>query len=96
MKNLLISLCLISPIAYSEEVYKPVDCYPIKKLFDTIKEKYDEKLYMILDTEDNNIKIALTINQETKNWTLVEYSRTIGCIIGTGNSYKTKTLQVFL
>jgi hypothetical protein len=96
MKNLLISLFLISPIAYSEEVYKPVDCYPIKKLFDTIQEKYNEKLYMILDTEDKNIKIALTLNQETKNWTLVEYSRTTGCIIGTGNSYKTKTPGAYL
>ena len=96
MKNLLISLCLISPIAYSEEVYKPVDCYPIKKLFDTIQEKYDEKLYMVFDTEDKNIKIALTINQETKNWTLVEYSRTTGCIIGTGRSFKIKNSGVYL
>jgi hypothetical protein len=96
MKKLLILLCLVSPFAYSEDVNKPVECFPVKKLFDAIQEKYDEKLYMILDGEDKNVKIALTVNQETKTWTLVEYSRTTGCIIGTGKSFKIKNSGVYL
>jgi len=96
MKKLLILLCLFASIAHGEQVSKPVECFPVRKLFDMIQQKYDEKLFMIFDLEDKDVKIALTLNSSTKSWTLVEYSRTIGCIIGTGESYKMKSSGSYL
>jgi hypothetical protein len=59
-----------------------------KEMFDAIFEKYNESILMVLDQDSFPNKIVLTVNHNTKTWSLVEYSTEIACLLGAGNNYK--------
>jgi hypothetical protein len=90
MKKFILSLLLsVSTVACSQqENAKPVLCMDTKEMFDAIFEKYNESILMVLDQDSFPNKIVLTVNHNTKTWSLVEYSTEIACLLGAGNNYK--------
>lgn len=89
MKKYIIALsAVLLSIGQAEEITKNYPCTETKRLFNWIGEEYEEKLFIVFQQDNSKEAIALTINTETKTWTLVEYNSKKGCMIGSGSDYR--------
>jgi hypothetical protein len=77
--------CLTSSIANAQpavQLDKPVTCSTLKAVVEQLSGLYKEEPYW--NGSGHNSKYIMFVNVKTQAWTLVEYSDTIACIIGTG------------
>jgi hypothetical protein len=93
-KQLLITLTALSMstliFAKPEEINKKITCDVAKEMLPFIVEKYDEKPVWIgnVTAGDNPVYIALTVNPDTRTWTVLMYDRDISCLLENGEGYK--------
>lgn len=89
MKSLFFSLLLVPVIAVSQpvRVNKPVVCEDLDKIVTFLQDQSKETVHWLGPAPKSTI--ALTINKDTKEWTLIEFNvkENIGCIIGAGTNY---------
>ena len=91
MKKLLAAL-LISPLAVLAQDQsstvtstKNVVCAKLPQL---MKEIEAVKEIPFWTGTDKSSYYGLFVNQKTREWTLVQFNETIGCILGTGGSHR--------
>lgn len=91
MKKLVIAaslFCLISSIAGAQiETKKPVLCFPVNELLKEIKSVGEDPIWMGSSTEGESV-YALLVNKKTNDWTLIQFSDKLGCVIGVGKDSK--------
>lgn len=69
------------------QVPKTVLCGPIEKILQALSHKeIDEKPFWIGKNEDGKSNIAVFVNSKTSSFTIVQFVREIGCILGMGES----------
>jgi|694.fasta_scaffold02866_24 hypothetical protein len=78
--------CLYS-VANAEpfESRKPVLCDNVQTLIRSLIENYNEKPIWTAKNPIDDTKFALFVNSKTKNWTLLQMTSEIACIIGVGD-----------
>jgi hypothetical protein len=78
--------CLISTIANAQlTLDKPVFCDSASLILQIIKDRYQERPIWV--GSQNKGIIMLTVNQNTKSWTMLEIYDEVACILGTGNQF---------
>jgi len=86
---LLLLLALSLPARANEwtERDKPVICGPFRDIVQTLmKEQYREVPLWIGQSSQDTTQFSLFTNSRTGTWTLVQYGKTTGCILGVGNT----------
>lgn len=82
-------LSCISSVAYANDpviTEKSVVCYDTKKVFESLFKKYKEiPLWTGIDGNDH---YAVTVNKDTKTWTIIQFNHEIACVIGNGERYE--------
>lgn len=88
IKHTVAFLFCTSTIAYAVQpfnVEKPVVCADVKTVIETITgEGYNEQPYWI--GKDETSKYVLLVNERTREWTMIQFTDQIACILGTGSS----------
>ena len=92
MRKFLLGVLLLPALALAEPVTveKKVVCDKASIMLPYIKEKYNEEPLWL--GEDGQSSYALTVNQETQTWTILQYSieEDISCLIDSGTGFKFK------
>lgn len=98
MKTLFFMWLLIPTLALAQVVtiQKPVECAETKTILSAIIKEFKEVPIIILNSDTQKSKIALTANHQTKTWTLLEFNTEIACILSTGQDFDVKTLNVIM
>ena len=90
-KLMLLALIGLSQTALASEWFesqKPVTCGPFREIVQTlIKEQYREVPIWIGQSSVDRTQFSLFVNAATGTWTLVQYARVQGCIIGVGENH---------
>jgi len=77
--------CLIGSVVNAQssvQLDKPVTCSTLKAVVEQLSGIYGEEPHW--NGLGNGSKYMMFVNPKTQAWTLVEYTDTIACIIGTG------------
>jgi len=77
--------CLYGSVANAQSVVqldKPVTCSTLKAVVEQLSGIYGEEPHW--NGLGNGSKYMMFVNPKTQAWTLVEYTDTMACIIGTG------------
>jgi hypothetical protein len=77
--------CLTSSIANAQtavQIDKPVTCSTLKAVVEQLSGIYGEEPHW--NGLGHSSKYIMFVNPVTQAWTLVEYTNSIACIIGTG------------
>lgn len=98
MKSLLFGLLLLPVISLAQTVtiQKPVQCGETKIILSVLVKEFKEVPTILLNSDTNNSKIGITVNHQTKAWTLLEFNSEIACILSTGTDFDIKTLNVIM
>lgn len=82
--------CLTSSIANAQsfQTTKPVICDKPQVILKALIEVYNEKPMWTAKDGNNDSRYSLFVNEETKDWTLVQMTANIACIIGVGEKSK--------
>lgn len=88
MKKYTVALlfCLISLIAHAQELIqlqKPLKCSNAEFVITHFANEYGETPVWV-GKSDTNSHITLLANKEKKTWTVVEYTDTTACVLGSG------------
>ena len=84
----LIGLSLPAQASEWFESQKPVTCGPFREIVQTlIQEQYREVPIWIGQSSVDRTQFSLFVNAATGTWTLVQYARVQGCIIGVGENH---------
>ena len=79
---------MLSQIATAQEIFtlqKRVVCGKPQIVFQEITgEEYKEKMYWTGSESDNSSLYILTMNQKTGTWTLIQLSKQLACVLGSG------------
>ena len=91
MKKIIALILAILPISAMASEWterdKPVTCGPFREIVETlIKDKYREFPLWIGKSSQDTSQFSLFLNETTGAWTLVQYGRVTGCILGMGES----------
>ena len=77
---------LTSSVVYANDpilTEKLVVCHDTKTVFETLtSKKYNE--VPIWAGADGVQRYVITVNKETKNWTIIQFNHEIACVIGNG------------
>ena len=86
MKKYLFALLFCSTASYSQffETEKPVVCGKPELMFKELSATYGEKVFWAGQGEETTY--LLWVNAKTNSWTLVQSTKALSCIIGTGNN----------
>ncbi len=85
----LVLATLLIPAMASEwtELNKPVTCGPFREIVETLlKDQYRELPLWIGKSSQDTSQFSLFVNEATGAWTLVQYGRVTGCVLGMGQS----------
>lgn len=77
--------CLSSSIANAQSIAqlnKPVVCGTFSMIVEQITKTYGEEPQW--NGSGAETKFTMLVNPKTQTWTLIEYTNTMACIIGTG------------
>jgi hypothetical protein len=86
-KIIAIFLLLVVCSVDGEEFKKPIQCTDAAKAFKNIREQFKEYPFILFKQDDAKTDIVLTINEQTKTWSLIEYNKTAACLLGSGSSF---------
>lgn len=93
MVSALLSLMSLPLMASTEEWFesqKPVVCGPFLEIIQIVTGKrFQEQPLWIGRSSTDPTYFSLFRNPATGTWTLVQYGKTIGCIVGQGRGEKT-------
>ena len=95
MKSLLFGLMLLPAISMAQTVtvQKPVQCGETKIILGVLAKEFQEIPTILLSSDTENSKIGITVNYQTKSWTLLEFNTKIACILSTGQDFDVKALN---
>ena len=82
--TLLLFFCLHSNAQELVELQKPLKCSNADFVMSHFAKEYGE-LPVWVGKTDTNSHITLLANKEKKTWTVVEYTDTTACVLGSGN-----------
>ena len=90
MKKYTVALlcCLTSLIAHAQELIqlqKPLKCSNAEFVITHFANEYGETPVWV-GKSDTNSHITLLANKEKKTWTVVEYTDTTACVLGSGTA----------
>jgi hypothetical protein len=77
--------CLYGSVANAQSVVqltKPVVCGTFSMIVEQITKTYGEEPHW--NGAGAETKFTMLVNPKTQTWTLIEYTNTMACIIGTG------------
>lgn len=66
------------------QLQKIVFCDKLEKVVSTLSKEYDEK--PLWAGKDDATQYAITYNEKTKSWTIIQFDKDIACILGTGEA----------
>ena len=98
MKKLSVAFlfCLISTIANAQaesnfkQIPKPVLCGPVELIFKSLTDSdINEQPIWTGKNEDSKSDYALFVNPKTNSFTLVQFGKECGCILGVGHKSQT-------
>jgi hypothetical protein len=71
------------------DTQKPVTCGPFREIVQNLtQEKYREAPIWIGQSSVDTTQFSLFVNKDTGGWTLIQYARVTGCVIGVGQSHR--------
>ena len=98
-KLMLLALIALSlPARANEwtEREKPVICGPFQEIVRTLlKAQYSEFPLWIGQSNQDTTQFSLFTNVDTGAWTLVQYGKSTGCVLGVGNTSNIVNLAPF-
>ena len=86
MKKYLAALLFVSTAGYAQfvETQKPVICAKPEIVFKELAATYNERIFWAGKGEETTY--LLWVNSKTNSWTLVQSTKALSCIIGTGTN----------
>lgn len=67
------------------EVEKSVICGPLKDFITGLSKDFKEyPVFLGADGKDDS-KYSLFVNKDTGSWTIIQFNKTIACLLGTGS-----------
>lgn len=73
---------------------KPVVCYPTPDVITVIQEKFKEELAFIVAHEySDETLVAMFVNTDNGNYTILEFNHEMACILATGTGFKLLPLK---
>jgi len=88
--------CLASSIAYAQSFQsnKPIICDETKKIIKALTEAYNEKPIWTAKDLLNDSRYSLFVNPKTGEWTLLQMTPEVSCILGVGTESKDVTEKI--
>ena len=84
----MLAVTVVSAASASIQLMKPVSCWPSSEVFTAIRNTYEETiLWTATNGQDTVTQLALTVNPQTRTWTLVEFTAEQACVLGSGRGY---------
>jgi hypothetical protein len=95
MKSLLFGLLLLPLVSVAQTVtiQKPVQCGETKIILGVLAKEFQEIPTLFLNSDTGDSKIGITVNHQTKSWTLLEFNTKVACILSTGQDFDVKALN---
>jgi hypothetical protein len=72
------------------KIDKPVLCSSLKNVIEYVSSTYREEPF--LNGVGDKSKYIMMVNQRTHTWTMIEYSDSTACVIGSGDNFNLITL----
>lgn len=91
MKKILLGVLFLPALAVSQQMQGPVKvdktviCGPIEDVLKTIANEYKEKPIWGSKMEDS--RIVLTVNDDTKTWSILQFNDKVACMIDSGAGF---------
>ena len=83
----LLALSLSAQANEWSERKKPVICGPFREIVQTLmQERYREWPLWIGQSSEDSTQFSLFTNVDTGAWTLVQYNKVSGCVLGVGDT----------
>ena len=88
MKKYLLALLFCSTLSHAQyfEMPKPILCGEPEVMFKELSATYSERIFWAGQGEETTY--MLWVNAKTNSWTLIQSTKIVSCIIGTGNNNK--------
>lgn len=95
MKKFLASVLLLPAFAFAQQqqqpqgpvtVEKPVVCVSAEVLMDALEKSESKEVPYWMGT-DAETYWGMLVNEKTGTWTIIQFNRDIGCIIGAGENH---------
>lgn len=86
LKYVAFLFCLSSTIANAQpkELQKPVLCDSLQNVITAVSKQFGEK--PMWAGKDKATQYVITLNEQTKSWSFIQFDETMACILGTGES----------
>jgi hypothetical protein len=69
------------------KIKRDITCFPLDTLVSGLKEQYgEEPMVMGLVNKEKGVGMGLYLNKETGTYTVIEFTRSAGCILSNGDS----------
>ena len=83
----ILSLCVMASTVNAEPVKleKPVVCDVTAKLLSAIQHEYKERPIWVGKGEEGS-NYSLLTNKETGSWTVIQFNKTLACVLGSGDA----------
>lgn len=91
MKALLLGVLFLPALVLAQQIQGPVKvektviCGPIEDVLKTVAKEYKESPIWGSKMEDS--KIVLTVNDDTKTWSILQFNDKVACMIDSGTGF---------
>ena len=90
MKAFLAGVLLLPALAVAQQDYviveKKVVCGEVKQVLEELFVQYNE--VPIWTGDESDTRYSLLTNEQTRSWTLIQFDKTVACVIGGGTNSK--------
>jgi hypothetical protein len=93
MKKLILSLLFVPLLTYAQvqmEASKPISCYTLDYIKGEMEKAQESPIILSENSMTKSSAIAVFYNENTGTWTVVEFAKTFGCVLGFGTDKQTK------
>jgi len=94
MRTLILAfMCLFASTSYAQlkQYEKMVNCGNSKWVLDVLTKTAKENSIWIGKDSETDTNTVIMINRETLSWTVVQYDKTVACILTSGEGFKFDT-----
>lgn len=94
MRTLILAfMCLFASTSYAQlkQHEKVVNCGKSAWVLDVLNKTAKENSIWIGQDSETNTNTVIMINRETLSWTVVQYDKTVACVLTSGEGFKFDT-----
>jgi hypothetical protein len=91
MRHLILALlCLTTSVSFAQlaEYDRKLSCGKTKFVLEALTKMAKEKIIWVGDSKYSDTQTVVMINTETLTWTVVQYDKTMACVLNNGEGFK--------